>query len=244
MAWLSLPLFQRPKGFLSCHSITPPHHPEWDISPPTGNEQRRLAEIFSQRFHYLGSGVQAYAFESEDGKYIIKFFRMNRLIPRAIHAFRPKKIAERHRKLHLIFNAYKLVYEKFRQDSGLLYIHLNKSHDLKKVIHVEDHKKREHAIQLDDVLFVVQEKAELLHDRLYRLKAEKKFDELQKAIAAFLTLVQRRIDAGMTDQDRVIEKNYGFVGDRPIQLDVGRVCMGSEKGEYDRIAASLAHFLE
>jgi hypothetical protein len=241
---LSLPLFQRPKGFLACHSITPPYHPEWDISPPTGIEKQRLEDIFSQRFHYLGSGVQAYAFESEDGKYILKFFRMNRLIPRVIHTLQPKKIAERHRKLHLIFNAYKLVYEKFRQDAGLLYIHLNKSGDLKKIIHIQDHKKREHAIQLDDVPFVVQEKAELLHDRFDRLKAEKKFDELQKAIEAFLTLVQRRVDAGMIDQDRVIEKNYGFVGDRPIQIDVGSVGMGSEPGEYDRIAASLAHFLE
>lgn len=240
---LAVPLFQRPKGFVACHSITPSHHLEWEISPPTPNEKQRLTEIFSQRFHYLGSGVQAYAFESEDEKYVLKFFRMNRLIPRVIHTFRPKKKAEQQRKLHLIFNAYKLVYEKFRQDAGLLFIHLNKSNDLKTMIYVEDRKKKEHAIQLDDVLFVVQEKAELLHDRLHRLEAENKFEELQTATEAFLALVQRRIDAGMTDLDRAIEKNYGFVGDRPIQLDVGRVCLGSEPGEYARIAASLAPFL-
>jgi len=239
---LALPLLQRPKGFVACHAITAPHHPEWDISPPTPDEKQRLTEIFSQRFHYLGSGVQAYAFESEDRKYIVKFFRMNRLIPRAIHTFRPKKKAERHRKLHLVFNAYKLVYEKFREDTGLLFIHLNKSNDLKTMIYVEDNKKKEHAIQLDDVLFVVQEKAELLHDRLYRLKAEKKSQELQMALEAFLSLVRRRINAGITDLDMLIEKNYGFVGDRPIQLDVGRVCLGSTPGEYDRIAASLAPF--
>ncbi|HEV7736819.1 MAG TPA: hypothetical protein VGO47_05520 [Chlamydiales bacterium] len=167
---------------------------------------------------------------------------MNRLIPRFVHTLRPKKIAERNRKLHLIFNAYKLVYEKLRQDTGLIFIHFNKSNDLKTMVCVEDKKKKEHAIQLDDVLFVVQEKAELLHDRLHRLKAEKKNQELQMALEAFLSLVQRRINAGITDLDMLIEKNYGFVGDRPIQLDVGRVCLGSTPGEYDRIAASLAPF--
>jgi hypothetical protein len=193
----------------------------------------------SQPFHYLAAGSQSYAFESEDGKYVIKFFRMNRLIPNLAHYFRPQKIASRNRNLHLLFNAYKLVYERFRKETGVLFIHLNTSNDLHMTLSVRDQEKVEHLVNLDEMRFVIQEKAEILHSRLHRLKAEQKWDELEKASSAFLELVRKRIDAGITDLDNGIDQNYGFVGDRPIHIDVGRVCIGQQTGEYERISLLL-----
>jgi hypothetical protein len=236
---IAFPLFQRPKGFLECHSISSPNNPEWDIAPLSSDEQQKLLHIFSQPFHYLASGAQAYAFESEDGKYVIKFFRMNHLIPRTIHFFRPKKFEKRKSNLQLTFSAYKLVYEKFREETGLHYIHLNKSSHLKTLLHVTDQKNKEHAIDLDQVPFIVQDKAELLQHRLHRLKAEEKFEELEVTVDRFLDLVRHRIELGLTDLDDGIENNYGFVGDRPIHLDVGKVCEGEQPGEYDRICSML-----
>jgi len=104
---------------------------------------------------------------------------------------------------------------------------------------VRDREKVEHLVNLDELRFVIQEKAEILHSRLYRLKAEQKWDELEKASSAFLELVKRRIDAGITDLDNGIDQNYGFVGDRPIHIDVGRVCIGQQTGEYERISLLL-----
>jgi hypothetical protein len=234
------PLFRRPDTFSPDRSVVSfRKHPEWDILPLSSIERQKLVNVLSQPFHYLADGSQSFVFASEDGKYVIKFFRIKRLVPKLIHSFRPKKIANRQRNLHLLFNAYKLAYERFRQEAGLLFIHLNPSNHLKITLHVQDRKKKEHAINLDEVQFVVQEKAEILHHRLGRLKAEKKFEELQKATSAFLSLVKYRIDAGITDLDKTITINYGFVGDRPVQIDVGRICVGQQLGEYDRISALL-----
>ncbi len=239
LAALAFPLFQRPKGFLECHALPSNNNSEWDISPLSPNEQQLLFHIFSQPFHFLAAGAQAYAFESEDGRYVIKFFRMNRLTPRPIHFFHPRKWKRRKSNLQLTFNAYKLVYENLREETGLHFIHLNRTTHLKTVLYVTDQKKKEHSIDLDQVPFIVQDKAELLQQRLHRLKREQKFEELQTAMDSFLTLVKHRIELGLTDLDDGIENNYGFVGERPIHLDVGKVCIGQQAGEYERIKAAL-----
>jgi hypothetical protein len=239
------PICRRPDTFSAKRaSISFRHHPEWSILPLTSAERQNLTQILSQPFHHLAGGSQSFAFESADGKYVIKFFRIKRLVPRPIHCFRPKKIANRQRNLHLLFNAYKLMYEKFRKESGLVYIHLNKSKDLNLTLHVQDRINQHHVVDLDQVPFIIQEKAELLMHRLVRLKAEKKDDELEAAVSAFLGLVKQRIEAGITDLDPGIDQNYGFIGDRPIQIDVGRVYVGEQAGEYERISKRLNLLLQ
>ncbi len=38
------------------------------------------SDLFTQRFTYLAKGGQCYAFISEDGRYILKFFRKNSVL--------------------------------------------------------------------------------------------------------------------------------------------------------------------
>jgi len=229
---------QRPRGFTACHSITSRiHHPEWEIAPLSPEQNLQLKRIFAQQFHYLASGSQAYAFESEDQKHIIKFFRMNQLMPRWIHGFWPQKMEKRLHNFYLLFNGYKLAYEKLRQESGLVYIHLNASKDLVATLHAKDRDGVEQEICLDEVIFVVQEKAELLHDRIHRLKAENKKDELKTTRLAVLNLIQKQLTDGIADLDDGIDRNYGFVGERAIHIDVGRIFLGKQLGEYERAAA-------
>lgn len=239
------PICRRPDTFSAKRAaISFRHHPEWDILPLSSPEQQHINQILSQPFRHLAGGSQSFAFESADGKYVIKFFRIKRLVPRPIHCFRPKKIANRQRNLHLLFNAYKLMYEKFRKESGLVYIHLNKSKDLNLTLRVTDRMNQEHLVDLDEVPFIIQEKAELLILRLMRLKGENKSKELNQTIDSFLGLVKQRIKEGITDLDPGIEQNYGFVGDRPIQIDVGRAYVGSQLGEYERISQRLEQLLQ
>jgi hypothetical protein len=89
------------------------------------------------------------------------------------------------------------VYEKFRAETGLHYIHLNKSSHLNTILHVTDQKHKEHAIDLDQIPFVVQDKAELLQHRLRRLKAEERFEELETTTESFLALIRHRIELGL-----------------------------------------------
>lgn len=195
------------------------YHPEWETAPPSIN-------LFDQNYSYLASGAQVYAFASDDGKYVIKFFRME----------------EEEQNLPAIFNAYKLAYDELREESGLVYIHLNKTNCLQKKLCVIDRLGRTHVIDLDKTEFIVQEKAELIFTRLSKLLGDK--EATQKSVDAVLGLVQRRIEKGFADQDKAVSHNYGFVGDRPIHLDIGRIFKGEKKGEYERIAARIETWLQ
>ena len=44
--------------------------------------------------------------------------------------------------------------------------------------------------------------------------------------------------------DKAVKNNYGFVGDRPIHLDIGRLYKGHKPHDYERIAARIQLWLE
>lgn len=52
------------------------YNKDWDI--PSSLEESAVDEILSQSFHFLGSGKQCYAFESQDRKYVLKFIKQSR----------------------------------------------------------------------------------------------------------------------------------------------------------------------
>jgi len=210
-----------------------PVYPQWTIPVPA--EPLQIKEILASRFKFLGEGAQAFAFESQDGKYVLKFFKMRRFYPSKADYLCPHVVRRRLKNLRWVFNGYKIAYDNFRQDTGLVFIHLAKTDYLKQKVLIVDDKGIEYQIDLDKTEFVLQEKAELLFDRLTRLQRAKDQEGVQQSIAAVLQLVKRRIDKGYADRDRGVSNNYGFVGDRAIQLDIGRLYKGVKAGQYEHV---------
>jgi hypothetical protein len=210
-----------------------PIHPEWAV--PHLESDRQLKKIFSSPFKFLGEGAQAYAFESEDGKYVLKFFKMRRFTPSWDDYLCPHVVRRRLKNLRWVFNGYKMAYDHLREDTGLVYIHLTKTDYLNQRVVLIDHEGDATTIDLDQTEFVVQEKAELIFDRLSRLAQQGDQKVLQSAIQSVLALVQRRIDKGYVDRDTAVTNNYGFVGDRPIQIDIGRLYEGTKEKQLERI---------
>ena len=128
-----------------------PYNPDWAIQEPTGKEMHRLKMLLRQKFKFLGAGAQSYAFESEDGKYVIKFFAMKHQIPRISDFRHPEKVEARRQHLLSSYRAHKLAYENLREDTGLVYIHLNKGTNLQTQLTVVDRLGRSHLIDLDKV---------------------------------------------------------------------------------------------
>jgi hypothetical protein len=212
-----------------------PINPAWTIPASSKEEQQKLNEIFTSRFKFLGEGAQAFAFESQDGKYVLKFFKMRRFTPSAADYLCPHVVRRRLKNLRWVFNGYKVAYENFKKDTGLVFIHLAKTNHLHQAALVIDDQGREHTIDLDKTEFVVQEKAELLFERLSKLRKAGDQQGVQKSIAAVLELVQRRIEKGYADRDQGVSNNFGFVGDRAIQLDIGRLYKGVKEGQIEHV---------
>lgn len=122
-----------------------PYNEMWDTQSLTSDEKEKLRkEILSQPFYYLSSGTQCYAFVSQDGKYVIKFFKMHKILPKKwlkdvpfsfFEKYRWESIAKKQNGSLNIFKSFKDAYEQLREESGLIYLHLNKKREIKKKDH-------------------------------------------------------------------------------------------------------------
>ncbi|MBS0615293.1 MAG: hypothetical protein JSR58_01920 [Verrucomicrobia bacterium] len=233
---------QRPSLNFSLSRISAelPYRAEWEVESSSFD----MDSIFSQEFHYLASGSQSYAFESADGKYVIKFFKMKHLLWNFWDHFRPGVVERRTRNLDSIFGAYKLCYDHLREETGLVFLHLNSTQNLHRTITISDRLHRRHEVDLDRYAFLVQEKAELVFTRMDRLRKKGDIQGVLKARDAICDLVQKRIAKGFADRDKAVSHNFGFIGDRPVQFDIGRLYKGVKQGEYERIRHRLESWMQ
>lgn len=201
----------------------------WVTESMTEKQRELLVQtVFPQTYYYLAAGNQCYAFISEDGQYVIKFFKMQHLFPKGwLHKF-PFSLLQ-----HLgfeedannpvfserIFSSYKDAYETLREETGLVYIHLNKTREFTSDISLIDKEGRKYTIDLDAVEFIVQKKATRIYEHLDKLRIANQKEELKEAIRSFLQLIAIRCEKGFVDQDLSIRNNFGYIGNTAIQFD-------------------------
>jgi hypothetical protein len=209
------------------------HNHEWEIASITPQEHENLSKILDQKYSYLGKGAQSYVFTSEDGLYVIKFFKFKHLKPSIfLNALPPlppfsnyvkKETIRKDRKLKSVFNGYKLAYEIHKYDSGLVFIHLNKTENfINKTVTVFDKIGREHKIDLDTNVFLLQRKGETLRTVMTDLLKKNDIVVAKQRIRQIFDLYVTEYKKGAYDHDHGVMHNTGFVGTEPIHLDVGK----------------------
>jgi len=214
--------------------------PQWKIPTPSSEEQQKLKEIFSSPFKFLGKGAQAFAFDNE--KYVLKFFKMRRFTPSWLDYLCPHVVRRRFKNLNWVFNGYKIAYDEFRQETGLILIHLEKSDYLHQKVSLRDKNGKLYLIDLDTTEFVLQKKGESIFYYLESLHREGNKEAVEQGLAQLLHLVQNRIQRGYADRDSSIDRNYGFAEGRIIQFDVGRLYKGVKERELEKVQNRLARW--
>lgn len=212
--------------------ISPPIHA---TEMPLDNE---LRVILSQRFHYLGKGAQTYVLVSEDGNYILKFFKFQHLRP--LPFMSQKKIEKRAKKQEALFTSYKLAIEEIKEESGLLLVYLQPTHQ-RINLRVVDRLNIEHSICGDSVPFILQRRTELLFPALcaYRQKGDVAgARELLSSVADLVTLLR---DKGVYDSDFHLCKNVGILDKKALLIDCGSLSKNREKQQFK--AGSLQKWL-
>lgn len=119
-------------------------NPAWETPRPSEEELSDLKRLFQQKFTYLDCGRQCFAFRSEDGKYVLKFFKLSlrRLpdglmylpLPNKLDQLREKTVAFKKSKLKRDFDSYVLAYNELREETGLIFVHLNKTDFLNQTV--------------------------------------------------------------------------------------------------------------
>ncbi len=205
----------------------------WEIEPLSQEEKEHLIhEVFSQTFYYLGSGNQTYAFVSSDNKYVVKFFKMHRLLPKHWLTGFPFSLFEKYRFDHVekkqlyfesTFTSFKDAYQHFRKESGLMFLHLNKSRDLKTSLSVIRYDGKKFLIDLDSKEFIVQHKAERVCDYLADLLSDGKLDQARLIVREWLGLIAVRCKKGFADQDVEFRSNFGVLDGHVVLIDCGNL---------------------
>lgn len=226
-----------------------PHHPEWEIQELGREERARLNTLLSQKFSYIGKGSQSYAFGSEDGKYVIKFFKFKHLKPSIFSmllpniapfsAFRNYDLPRKQRKLNSVFTGYRLAFARHRDESGLLYIQLNPTH-IYRPITVIDKIGLERTIDLGSVVFIIQEKGETLRSILNQLLNKGDLISAKQKIHQIIDLYLSEYQKGIYDRDHGVMHNTGFVGNKPLHLDVGKLAAEPKMKNADVYRQDLA----
>ena len=210
-----------------------PYHPHWNVPPMDPEAQKQFDQIVQQKFYYLGKGAQSYAFKSEDDKYILKFFKFKHLKPSVfvdllpsigfLKVYKEEQTERKNRLLNSVFDGYRLAYEIHAPETGLIYIHLNKSHDIGKKVKVEDKIGLEKTIDLDEVPFILQEKAKTTRMVMTELLDNGNISLAEHRIKQIFDLYLLEYSKGIYDRDHGVMHNTGFVGENPIHLDVGKL---------------------
>jgi len=219
----------RTKGFSykKIHSLYG-YDSRWDFGLPNPEQAALLDRVSAQNFSPLGSGKECYAFVSEDGEIVVKFFKQKHMRTRYILNFLPlsKRIRmirnetlnrHRHRRLHL-YQSYQLAHERLQDHSGVLYLHLTKTNYLKKPITLLSSQGKKLVLKLDDMEFLIQKRAHRIFDVLS--ESPEKGKQTIDAILDYLTL---RNERGIGDADINCERNLGILDGKVMQIDIGEL---------------------
>jgi hypothetical protein len=185
-------------------------HPEWE-APSVSFEK----DLFAYPYVYLGKGKQCQAFESTSGKYVIKFLSFCRKNP-------PQRIQQIEKNLGKIASHYLLAFTAFQQETGLIDLHLNRTENYPS-IRVKDAFGVKYTIDLNTTAFVIQRRAKPFEKTILEWAESNEFDKARKGLSDLLHLFATRSSHGLEDPESHFEGNFGFLDERPVQIDVGHL---------------------
>jgi len=120
------------------------------------------------------------------------------------------------------FFSYKVAFEELKEETGMIYTHLNRSSDLNQKLEITDRLGIHHLLNLDHFDFIVQRRAERVYDRIDHLMQTQDLASAKKALNQVFALITTRAKKGFRDRDPNIRTNCGFLGEKAVKIDVGR----------------------
>lgn len=219
-----------------------PNSSEWELpqNPDT------IRPLLDQPFYYLGRGLQAYAFESADGLYVLKLMRHQRLQLHWIVARLPDFCTHREqvqcdKRVGYLFRSLKVAFLDVPEETGLLCVHLNKSPNSYGDVAIYDKQGACYMVSLDSTEFVLQKKALLVKPLITELMSQGKTDEAQKRIAQIFELLRACAKKGVCDTDGSLirKNNLGFLPDRAIYIDTGKLTRKESMKNKERFIQDL-----
>lgn len=219
------------------------YNPNWETHTLDKKSKEQLDAILAQKFFYGGKGCQSYVFMSEDGQYVLKFVKYQRFRPQAwldyltfvpfVDPYRLRKIEKKKKKLEMLFESWKIAFDELQDETGLLYVHLNKGKDLNRQVTIYDKMGFEHQVNIDQMEFLVQKRASMLCPSITALMDQKDEDGARKLLDRLLGMVLSEYNRGLADNDHALMQNTGVYQGAPIHIDVGQFVHNEQIKNHD-----------
>jgi hypothetical protein len=230
------------------------NHPfcaDWSVPPLSVEEQKELDEILNQKFTYYNKGSQAYVLISEDKQYILKFLKQQKLranswlssIPFAFNPYYQQRLFKES-KARATFSACTTAFKELKEETGLIYVHINNAKDVNKKVVIFDKNAQKHVVDIDRTSFYVQKRAKLIYSRISELMHQGNIEEVKTIISSVVSLIDHLGRKGVVDNDPILRKNFGLLGDTAVQIDVGKLRIDAERGRsgaYRKEVSSITH---
>ncbi|MCB1117298.1 MAG: hypothetical protein KDK50_01810 [Chlamydiia bacterium] len=219
--------FKKTRGFCVAKVKSNQHRPDpkYDMHFPGFDAKAAL----SQPYYYLSSGASMYVFASEDQRYVLKLFKQRHMRPFSIYEkligypFIPCKqrsLANRLQFRKRAFDSCLIAYSKFRDQTGLLYMHLNPTSHLGTHLHLVDHKGTHLKLNADKEEYYIQRKGQGIIDSICQWQSEGKRDTIRQALKSIVELIIDRCEREIGDFDNC-SKNFAFIDGKAIEIDIG-----------------------
>lgn len=190
---------------------------------------------FDQPLRYLDEGNQAFAFTTNNGNFVVKFFKSDPLSARSwlemfsgiplIDSYLNKKKERSRRKFDRVFEAYDIAFSHDQENCGLVYTHLIQSDHLNLSTIAIDAFGVSHFIPLDQYAFVIQKKGEPLKKILKRELDAGNIDTIKQKLHCVIAMYLEEYQRGIFDHDHNLMSNVGFSEGRPMRIDVGKLVL-------------------
>lgn len=189
-------------------------------------------KILSQPFKFLDRGGQSYVFISQDQKTVIKFFKkqynisdgliqaIDSFLPASLKKYRFEFLKTRQERFYPIFKSCKIAVEYLKDETGIIYLHLNPTRDLP-FLEVVDNLGISHKLNLNTTSFLIQGRAELIFSKMEERLARHDVEGAKQLIRNIFEYIYKRSQKGICDTDNGLKRNYGYIDDKAISLDVG-----------------------
>jgi hypothetical protein len=213
-------------------------------------EKDYVKELLKQPYHLIGSGSECFAFLSEDGTAVIKFFKLDVMRPvyikRTLFSNDYSKYADsfvkyrptgllwdlwlkrlwgmREYRIQRSFGSIQIAYESLKEETGLLYIHLNEGKEFENPLTLYDGSHIAHHIDLNTTRFVLQKRAVPLPQYLDSLTND---EQAKESIDSLLNLISTRCLRAIQDRD-MEPRNFGYIAGRAIEIDTGSFSKNGE----------------
>lgn len=183
----------------------------------------KLKEIVSQPFYYLDRGKQSFVFISQDQKTVLKFFDVrcmrSGMIP-FLFSIGKKQCSK---KLKRLFEGYQIANAHDSAYAGLLFLQLAADPSYHRQVTLIDRFGFKHDIDLSKVPFVLQEKATPLRQLITSLLEVGNVTEAKRRLRQIIDMYIDEYQHGIFDSDHNFMYNTGFVDERPLRIDLGRL---------------------